>query len=252
MSIRSVLKRLSYRHKLSAIRYFLHDPRLVFGIPTEPTKMHVASVIERATRMSIIPALQNFLPEWFLAHLDAAEVRDGAGYGLMLYLLVRTYKPRVAVETGVGRGLSSAYILCAMRENGKGHLYSIDLAPKEAAVDKSGHDFVQLTDGQKHGDYRVGHCIPDRLKDKWSLIVGDSKEELPRLLRTVKGIDMFYHDSLNTYEHMKFEYETVWPYLGDSGLMLSHDVVWNKAFCEMRGKYGKKAVIYRSLGIMTK
>ena len=81
------------------------------------------------------------------------------------------------------------------------------------------------------------------------MIVGNSKEELPAL-RDVKRIDMSYHNSLNTYEHMKHEYETAWPYLADGGLMLSHDVVWNKAFYQMCRKHRKKAVIYRSLGIM--
>ena len=252
MSIQSILKRLSYCHKLSAIRYFLLDPRLVFGIPTDPTKTHVASVLERAARANIIQALQRSLPEWFLAQLGTAEVHDPAGYGLMLYLLVRTHKPQVAVETGVGRGVSSAHILCAMQENNTGHLYSIDLPPEQAAVAKCADDIVQLADGQRHHAYNAGECVPDRLKDKWSLIVGDSKEQLPALLRTIKRIDMFFHDSLHTYEHMKFEYETAWPYLSDGGLMLSHDVVWNKAFYEQCREHHRKAVIYRSLGIVRK
>jgi len=45
----------------------------------------------------------------------------------LLYVVVRLMKPDVVVETGVGAGKSSAFILKAMEKNGKGVLHSIDL-----------------------------------------------------------------------------------------------------------------------------
>jgi predicted O-methyltransferase YrrM len=243
MSIKSVLDRLRYKHKGSAIRYFLHDPRLVFGIPAKPTKLHISSVIERTMGKNIVPALHYFLPQWFLEHINKEKDWDTLGYRLMLYLLVRKYKPGVVVETGVARGVSSAYILCAMDENNKGHLYSIDLPPAEAATEESGDGRLQLADGQIHRRYKVGHFVPERLKDRWSLVLGDAKKELLPLLEKLECIDMFYHDSLHTYEHMKFEYETVWPYLADGGLLLSDDILWNKAFYEMCKRYGSIQLI---------
>jgi len=47
--------------------------------------------------------------------------------GALLYALVRVFQPEVVVETGVGPGGSSAFILNALERNGFGHLYSIDL-----------------------------------------------------------------------------------------------------------------------------
>src|SRR5947207_14206936 len=44
-----------------------------------------------------------------------------------LYAVVRAFKPGVVVETGVSSGMSSAHILRALAENGKGTLHSIDL-----------------------------------------------------------------------------------------------------------------------------
>ena len=44
-----------------------------------------------------------------------------------IYLLVRSLKPETVVETGVCYGASSAYILQALKDNGRGVLYSIDL-----------------------------------------------------------------------------------------------------------------------------
>ena len=49
---------------------------------------------------------------------------DEAG---VIYYLVRSLKPHIAVETGVSDGMSSLMILSAMKDNRIGHLYSIDL-----------------------------------------------------------------------------------------------------------------------------
>jgi predicted O-methyltransferase YrrM len=122
-----------------------------------------------------------------------------------IYLLVRSMKPDVVVETGVCYGESSAYILQALSENRRGALYSIDLGNSS---DEPPSDFF----------------IPERLLDRWHLIIGDSKQELPRLLARLKGIDLFHHDSLHTYEHMMWEYETAFPHLHEDGVLSSHDV----------------------------
>ena len=91
MSIWSILTRLSYPHKFSAIPYFLRDPRLVFGIPNRPTKMHISSAIEQAMEANIIEGLHNFLPGWFLDHIERENLCDKVGFCLLLYLLVRKY-----------------------------------------------------------------------------------------------------------------------------------------------------------------
>ncbi|MBS7618990.1 hypothetical protein KEJ25_10480, partial [Candidatus Bathyarchaeota archaeon] len=47
----------------------------------------------------------------------------------------------------------------------------------------------------------------------WNFINAGSREALPDLLRKLNQIDVFLHDSLHTYEHMSFEYETAWPFI---------------------------------------
>ncbi len=122
-----------------------------------------------------------------------------------IYFLVRALKPSVVVETGVCYGVSSAYILHALKANRCGALYSIDLGntPNEPP-----NDFF----------------VPLNLRDRWHLVIGDSKRELPRLLAELRQIDLFHHDSLHTYEHMMWEYETALPHLSPSGAISSHDV----------------------------
>lgn len=122
-----------------------------------------------------------------------------------LYLLVRALQPRVVVETGVCYGASSAYILEALERNGAGELYSIDLGNQK---DEPPNDFF----------------IPHNLRHRWHLIIGDCRSELPPLLRRLGEIDMFHHDSLHTYEHMMWEYESAYPHLLPGGVLSSHDV----------------------------
>ena len=122
-----------------------------------------------------------------------------------LYYLVRALRPRIVVETGVCYGASSAYILEALAANGHGELYSIDLGN---------------TKDEPPSDY----LVPWRLRRHWHLCIGDSKRLLPPLLEQLREIDLFHHDSLHTYEHMMWEYETAFPWLSPTGVLSSHDV----------------------------
>jgi len=122
-----------------------------------------------------------------------------------LYLLVRASRPEVAVDTGVLYGASTAHILAAMAENGSGELHSIDIGRDRR---EPPHDFF----------------IPADLQPRWELIIGDSRAELPQLLRRCGNIDFFYHDSLHTWDHMLWEYGTALPFLSERGVLASDDV----------------------------
>lgn len=137
-----------------------------------------------------------------------------------LYLVCRTAKPLTVVETGVYHGLSSAFILQALQDNGKGELYSID-----------------RRDRVPQG-YPTGWLVSESLKPYWHLVLGNSRIVLPILLRQLKSIDIFLHDSDHAYETMIFEYETSWKYLKDGGVLLSDDVDYSVAFSEFALKTG--------------
>jgi predicted O-methyltransferase YrrM len=122
-----------------------------------------------------------------------------------LYFLTRALKPRIAVETGVCYGASTSYILEALARNGAGTLYSIDLGN---AADEPPSDFF----------------VHPSHKKSWNLIIGDSKAQLPRLLARLGKIDLFHHDSLHTYEHMMWEYETALRHMDITGAISSDDV----------------------------
>ena len=44
------------------------------------------------------------------------------------YAAVRALKPNCVIETGVANGVSSSYLLLALRKNGRGCLHSVGLA----------------------------------------------------------------------------------------------------------------------------
>lgn len=150
----------------------------------------------------------------------------------LLYTLIRARQPEVVVETGVAAGISSAFILKALHDNGKGKLYSIDLPEYDPAL-------VNLPTNKPE---RPGWIIPERFRQRWHFIPGKSEEQLPLLLKKLGKIDLFFHDSLHTYDHMTFEYSTVWPYLKEGGLLLSDNINWNKAFPDFTLKVNRRSV----------
>ncbi len=152
------------------------------------------------------------------------EVGRSRPFYVMLYILCRVLKPKMIVETGVGSGMSTSYILKSLADNGLGKLYSIDL-PLEEWRNRPGWGGVLIPSGRK-----IGWLVPEELKDKWTFVPGSSTDRLKPLLDELGSIQIFLHDSAHTYENMIFEYETAWPFLADKGVLVSDDIDFNAAF----------------------
>ncbi len=133
----------------------------------------------------------------------------------LLYVLVRTLRPTVVVETGVQAGRTTVSILQALQDLGGGRLYSIDKGERGYCEDGLLYTLPRE---------KIGHLVTAELKDYCHLILGDARYELPRLLHMLGGIDLFLHDSLHTEEHMNFEYEVAWSFLKEGGCLLSDDI----------------------------
>lgn len=137
---------------------------------------------------------------------------------ISLYLICRILKPEHVVETGVSAGRSSAFILAALEDNDKGELISIDPDPNS------------------------GYAIPKPLRSRWKFINGKSEEVLPSILDEIESVDLFLHDSLHMYDHMLFEYRTVWLYIKNGGILVSDDIDFNRAFSEFAKEVGRNPV----------
>jgi predicted O-methyltransferase YrrM len=156
--------------------------------------------------------------------------------GRWLYTAVRLVRPDVVVETGVASGTSSWLILNALARNGSGRLYSIDLP---------NHD---PTRPYNVGGEATGQVVPDALRGRWQLCLGDSRELLPRLLSDVGFVDVFFHDSDHSAEAMRREFETVLPALTEHGVIVSDDVEKNSAFADFTRERGLIAFEFRKGG----
>ena len=142
-----------------------------------------------------------------------------AGHNLArcCYLACRLLQPSIVLETGVAYGVTSAYILRALEENGQGRLYSVEL-PRP---------------GRKANEF-VGIAIPEGLKGRWNLYHGFSKRVLPKLLREVGSVDIFMQDSCHNYRCMKREFDAVWPCMRTGGMIIVDDIQENSSFSELQ------------------
>ncbi|HEX6708861.1 MAG TPA: class I SAM-dependent methyltransferase [Rubrobacter sp.] len=150
-----------------------------------------------------------FSPRW------AADSR----LARLCYVLCRLIRPSIVIETGVAYGVSSAFVLRALEENGQGTLHSVDLPPLRREYERY-----------------WGIAVPDDLKGRWELHRGASARVLPRLLEEKGMVDLFLHDSLHTYRNMRREFDTVWSHLRNGGALLADDVERNRAFGELQRK----------------
>jgi predicted O-methyltransferase YrrM len=148
---------------------------------------------------------------------------DGpAGSGLMgalecatLYGLTRWRRPTVVVETGGYLGMSSAFILKALADEGlaEARLYSLEMAE----------------------DCDHGALLPSELRSQFMPMKGRVEDFIKRN-ELPSPIDMFLHDSSHRYRHMLWEFRQFWERLRDGGLLVSHDVHFNSAFAEFVAK----------------
>jgi predicted O-methyltransferase YrrM len=153
------------------------------------------------------------------------------------YAAVRALAPNCIVETGVANGVSSSYLLLALQKNEHGRLHSIGLP-----------ETTFLPPGKA-----PGWIVPKWLHAAWQVHLGDAREILPRLLEQLGKIEIFIHDSLHTYDHMMWEFETAYPHLRSRGLLISDDVLWNNSFRDFaRNVRAREAQITRGVGFLLK
>jgi predicted O-methyltransferase YrrM len=133
----------------------------------------------------------------------------------LLYALVRTFRPLVAVETGSNTGMASSFILKGLHDAGltEAKLYGIEYSTEIA----------------------IGSMIPEELRANFipcpGNVRGFMKERLGPGL-----IDFFLHDSMHRYKHQMWEFKHFWERLRPGGLLVSHDVNMNASFVDFISK----------------
>lgn len=170
----------------------------------------------------------HYMPGW--VNMDDA---------LFLYWMVRKLKPKTIVQAGVCNGLSSAFMMLALAKNGdEGTLHVVDLPhifnPNNPDWTVKGTVYgVLIPEGKTSG-----WMVPDIYQGKRFFVhSGDAKELLPKLVDSLDSIDMFYHDSDHTYNHMMFEFREAKRKLNAGGLIIGDDVSWNASVWDFADEY---------------
>ena len=169
----------------------------------------------------------------FQQHLTVLESRLGVPHrlssvpmamtaeeALFLYSLVRLREPKCVVETGVASGVSTYFILCALRENRVGSLTSFDVSAT------------------------AGSLLPLEDRQAWRFVVLDPrnvKREFVQKLDHTRPVDLFIHDSDHSYGHQYFEYRSILPLMADHGLLASDDVDASFAYLDFCAANGFRA-----------
>ncbi|HTP53756.1 MAG TPA: class I SAM-dependent methyltransferase [Thermoplasmata archaeon] len=191
--------------------------------------------LDRVAALAELPptGLQAFRRELREGDLPDTLFQRGAGVafthelpqGALLYLLVRATRPARIVETGVGPGYSTAWLLAALDANGAGELVS--LGPGTTAGRPAG---VQ--------NLSIGQFVPPRYRSRWTLALGNSEDRLRQILSGGERVDLFFYDNGPDATRARFELRTAWDALSPRGILLAHHVEANTAWAEFCRRQG--------------
>ena len=230
------------------LRFAVKAPRYALKTAFRELTMADERFLASATGGSALQ-IRGFLQEpsatpKFLAHLRASEgaFKEGMSSAdlwakkiLVQYAAVRALQPDLIVETGVASGVSTSHLLLALEKNQKGTLHSVEIG-----------DSTYLPAGKE-----PGWIVPEWLKSRWQLHIGDVKAVLPGLLQDLGQVDIFIHDSLHTYEHMKYEFELAYPHVRRGGMIFADDALWNPSFPEFaQAVHAPLSAIIRGVGFL--
>lgn len=233
------------------LRFAIRNPRYALRSLTQEVLATDEKFFARVSDSNIV-SLRRFLDEpfqdaEFYAHLrqsehifSEAEITSADFYAkkvLLQYALVRAIKPSVILETGVASGVSTAYMLLALKKNNHGKLDSIELGDTE-----------YLPRGRE-----PGWIVPSWLRNRWEMHIGDSRMLLGPIAQGLAPLDIFIHDSLHTYDHMMFEFDKAYPFLRPGGVLIADDALWNAAFDEFSTRIQTPlSRIIRGVGVLRK
>jgi len=148
----------------------------------------------------------------------------GGGIYPLLYFITRYIVPDCIVETGVAAGFSSSSFLTAIKNNGRGKLFSSDFP------------YFRLPNPEGY----IGIVVEESLKDNWKLYIDGDEVNLPKILEDVNKIDIFHYDSDKTYSGRKKAISLIESSLSDDSIILIDDIQDNSFFYDFIEKKNAK------------
>jgi len=153
-------------------------------------------------------------------------------WGLLLYVLVKEFKPSQILELGTSLGLSAAYQAAALETNHKGHLFTLEGA--EAIANKAEMSLEQL-----------GYS------NLVSVIKGNFLDTLDSVLIEMKNLDFSlidgHHDKKATLQY----FEKIMPFLEDDAVMIFDDISWSKGMREAWDEIRRSSIVSSSFKVIS-
>ncbi len=129
----------------------------------------------------------------------------------LIYNLIKFYKPKKILETGVAFGWSTLVFILSKTKNSE--LISIDLSYPTKSSEKY-----------------VAKALPYNFKNKFKLMMGIDQDYLSLFKDKKKKFDFIHYDSDKSYDGRKKNYKLIWEILNKNGCFVSDDIADNFAF----------------------
>lgn len=210
---------------------------------------------------SLFEKAEEFEEEEITPRVDVfSELSFGPGGmsigGKALYVLTRLTKPESIVEIGVANGMSTAYILGALDDEGIDEdavtIHAIDRPQFAHQIrERRGRFGLEGRGGIIPDRKEVGWLAPNRTKQKYNyqLHVGDFTHILDDILELSDGLDLAIYDASKDPEEMRFAYDRCLERLQDGGILVSDDVLVNDTFENLMDKRRGDFEIINDTGI---
>jgi predicted O-methyltransferase YrrM len=127
--------------------------------------------------------------------------------GRILAAIVRYTQSKRCLELGTGYGVSSLFILEALKARGaQGHLTTIEGAESTFSV--------------------TSKILETRYGDQVSCHFGWVQKVLPKIVKSLEGLDFLFHDAGHSREDYVRDFHTVLPAMAPGAMVLIDDIRW--------------------------
>ncbi len=155
-------------------------------------------------------------------------------WSLLLFKLVRGFRPTVCLELGTSLGISAAYQAAALKLNQRGRLVTLEGA--ESLVQYASMLFQELG------------------LDNVSVVVGRFQDTLDRILGDRPSIDYAFIDGHHEEKATLAYFERIWPFLSREAVLVFDDISWSRGMQRAWGAIATDsrvnlAVDLRTIGI---
>ena len=158
--------------------------------------------------------LTKFIEWGDLTAIGHNKERKDYGRGILLYSIVKTFKPRTVLEIGTGRGYSTTCIQHAMKSYTKVNITSLDI---DTIVKPRLHPCGNVISVEKILKKTIGN-----LKEI-TFIAQKSHKILPGMIEDGKTFDFIFIDGSHKKDYVLFDIEYSLQLISPKGVIVFHD-----------------------------